>query len=134
VTTRSLLLARRVNAAAVIVLVVGFASVLAIFFSRQDTNPAIVGYEIVNGVSYPVKPEEDRQYEYQVERLGGKMGWAMVQFNDWFSGLWQGRTLAYTIAVLTLGSAGVLRFVAREITWDGSHAPTEDETPPADGR
>ncbi len=42
-----------------------------------------------------------REYERQVEVLGGKGALLAAQLDQWLAGLWQGKNLAYTIAVLT---------------------------------
>jgi len=41
-------------------------------------------------------------YEYNIERIGGKAAVYTDRFNRWLAGLWHGRPLAGTIAVLAL--------------------------------
>ena len=46
---------------------------------------------------------------YQIEKLGGKEFVFGVQMTAWFSGLWHGRRLAYTVIFLSAaGSIGCL--------------------------
>lgn len=115
------LLARRLNVGALVVLVAGLALAVAVFATRAKDETQATSYEDVNGVSIAIKAQQDQRYRFEVERLGGKMGLMIADFNDWFQGLWRGRTLAYTLAVLTLICAGILRFVARELILDGEY-------------
>jgi len=41
-------------------------------------------------------------YEHNVELVGGKAALFAGRFNEWFASLWHGRSLAYTIAVVTV--------------------------------
>jgi hypothetical protein len=45
---------------------------------------------------------DSRQYEYQVQRIGGQAGLLMVQLNAWLGSLWHGERLAYTVGVLSI--------------------------------
>src|ERR1017187_2194852 len=47
-----------------------------------------------------------KQYLYQMERVGGKANSFASGIRLWFDGLWHGRSLAGTIACLTLIVAG----------------------------
>ena len=48
-----------------------------------------------------------RAAEIQLERIGGKFAVMASQLDTWFEGLWAGRPLAGTIAVLEIGRAHV---------------------------
>lgn len=39
---------------------------------------------------------------YQIEKIGGKSTVLGVELNSWFSSLWHGRRLAYTVAFLSI--------------------------------
>lgn len=43
--------------------------------------------------------------DYNIERIGGKAAVYAAHFNRWLDGLWHGRTLSYTVAVLALAVA-----------------------------
>ena len=49
--------------------------------------------------------ESGRVYEYNIERIGGKAAVYAARFNRWLAGLWHGRPLAYTVAVLAVAIA-----------------------------
>lgn len=46
-----------------------------------------------------------RMYQHNLELMGGKAGALMAEFNEWFAGLWHGRSLAYTVAFLAIVAA-----------------------------
>ena len=57
-----------------------------------------------------------RSYDYNIERIGGKAALYAVRFNEWLGGLWHGRTLSYTVAILTLVLAIACFWVASLIS------------------
>lgn len=64
-----------------------------------------------------------QRYEFQIERMGGKMMVYLVRFNEWFFSLWQGRQLAYTVGVLSILIALACFWVAHLVS--ESHADEE---------
>ncbi|MCK9382480.1 MAG: hypothetical protein M0P95_15630 [Sulfuritalea sp.] len=50
----------------------------------------------------------------ELERIGGKAAVVAVELSDWFDGLWHGRRLAGTLAVLSV-AASLLCFLAGKI-------------------
>ncbi|WP_416050953.1 hypothetical protein [Cupriavidus basilensis] len=61
-------------------------------------------------------PGWQRQYDFQLERIGGKAAVLAAEFAQWFSDLWHGRQLAFTVAILCTGIALLCFFVAREMS------------------
>ncbi len=57
-------------------------------------------------------PLNQRRYTRQMQVIGGKANLLSADFIDWFAGLWHGRNLAGTVAVLTVVATGGYRFVA----------------------
>lgn len=53
-----------------------------------------------------------KMYQHDVQLIGGKAGVAFVRFDQWLSGLWHGRPLAYMIAVLAIWVAAACFGVA----------------------
>ncbi|HWQ08106.1 MAG TPA: hypothetical protein VN436_03325 [Holophaga sp.] len=62
--------------------------------------------------AYDLHPEDSKTYVREMEVIGGKANLMAAEFNHWFAGLWQGRSLALTLAVLTLLLAAGFWFVA----------------------
>jgi hypothetical protein len=52
-------------------------------------------------------------YEHNLELMGGKAAVYAVRFNQWLAGLWHGRPLAYTVAVLAVAIALVCFWMPR---------------------
>lgn len=50
---------------------------------------------------------------HELRVMGGSANVTMAEFQAWFAGLWRGRNLAGTVAVLTILGTLVFRFVAR---------------------
>jgi hypothetical protein len=74
------------------ILVVGLASAALIYVFAGEDREAEAAREIAGG----------RMYQHNLELMGGKLNVLIVQFNEWFASLWQGTTLAFTIAVLAV--------------------------------
>ena len=56
--------------------------------------------------------ERSRQVVHDMEVYGGRANVLADDFREWFASLWRGRTLAGTVAVLTVLTTLVYRFFA----------------------
>lgn len=83
------------------------SAALIYYFAAQHPDPAL-GYGMDDG----------KQYDFQVERLGGKATLFAVQFNQWLVSLWQGTQLAFTIALLAILLAMLCFFVSGHVARD----------------
>lgn len=84
-----------------VILMTGFSSATAIYLTAVE--PAADPF---------AEFEHSKKFAYELERMGGKAALAAHDFNKWFTGLWQGHTLAYTIAFLTIVIAAGYYFIA----------------------
>lgn len=93
---------RRINRITVLLLALGLGSAAAIYLlaPRPPEDP------------WPDDPRGHRMYVRQLTMYGGKGNVVSAEFLDWFGGLWHGRNLAGTVAVLTVVAAGAFRFAA----------------------
>lgn len=57
--------------------------------------------------------EHSRRYMLDLERIGGRAAVFGTEVNQWVAGLWQGRSLAYTIAFVTAAVALAYFLAAR---------------------
>jgi len=113
-------LRKRLFAAAVLVLVAGLAGAAWIYRTADD-GPDISGaYQIivVNGVPTPIAPNESKTYMRDLQRYGGKMSVIFDDIGRWWDGLWHGRSLALTVAFLSVLTSLALYFVALSVTDD----------------
>jgi hypothetical protein len=90
---------RRLTAA---ILAVGFLSALAIFILAGPPAENPLGYE----------PLDTKKYVHDLQLYGGTANVLADEFRTWFARLWQGRNLAYTVAVLTVLLVLAVRFFA----------------------
>ena len=101
----------RLYLAAGIILLAGLGSAILIYVTAGEAPDTIPGYD----------PEDTKTFLHDLELYGGKINLLTAEFMRWFAGLWQGRSLAGTIAFLSLVISAGLWFVAR-------HAPAGPET------
>jgi len=66
----------------------------------------------VVGGAVIVSAYDTKKYQDQLERYGGKANILATEMQEWFVGLWHGRHLAYTLAVLTFAVALACFYVA----------------------
>ncbi len=92
--------ARRLKLLTTAILVVGFGTAIAVYFAARARPENPLGYE----------PLQTKQYLHDLELYGGKANVLAAEFRDWFVGLWYGKRLAFTIAVLTVVVAASVRF------------------------
>ena len=65
--------------------------------------------------------DNSKIYLHDLELYGGKANVLANEFRNWFAGLWQGKSLAYTVVSITLVMAFGFFFVAR-------HSPPDSKT------
>jgi multisubunit Na+/H+ antiporter MnhB subunit len=54
-------------------------------------------------------------YRHELEAYGGKLSLVSDELTSWFASLWQGETLAFTVAAIAADSAFLLLWLARRI-------------------
>ena len=86
----------------VIILLVGLGSAILIYLTAQNDLESALGYESVNGTVYPTNPEDSKRYMHDLEHYGGKANVLVNELRSWFAGLWHGKTLAFSVACITL--------------------------------
>ena len=75
---------------------------MLIYVTADDAPADAFGYLIVDGVAYPTAGSRSKTYVRDLERFGGKAAVLFDEINRWFAGLWQGKSLAYTVAWISL--------------------------------
>ena len=94
-------LKRRLNAGSLLILAAGLVAAALIYLTAADVPENALGYAVVNGTVYPLAAGDSKTYRHQLERYGGKMNVVLDDFMRWFAGLWQGKSLAKTVAWLS---------------------------------
>jgi len=77
---------------AIVILLAGFGSALAIYINATTAPPNPLGYD----------PADTKQFVREMEYYGGKANVVGSEFRQWFGSLWHGKRLALTVFVLTL--------------------------------
>jgi hypothetical protein len=120
---------RRITSA---ILAVGLTSSLVLFFVAAPPAGNPLGYE----------PRDTKKYIHDLQLYGGTANVLADEFRAWFASLWQGRNLAYTVAVLTVLLVLAVRFFATlpplpdgdgETEVDGSPRAGSGRAPPKSG-
>jgi len=97
------------------ILLLGLIGAATLYALAGEAPGNSIGYELVNGVVHPVAPGDSKRYRHDLERYGGKMAILTDEFGNWFSGLWHGRSLAYTIGVICVALSGAIFLVATQL-------------------
>jgi len=84
------------------ILIGGLAAAIVIYANAGAAPAYPAGYD----------PDDSKQYLRQLELYGGKANVLGVELREWFDGLWHGRTLAFTVAVLAALLAAGFRLAA----------------------
>jgi hypothetical protein len=99
----------------IVVLLVGLISAFVIFIIAKRQVSDAVGYDFIDGQAYGISPGSSKRYVHDLEVYGGKAAVMADELNRWFIGLWQGTTLAYTIAFIAVITSWGFFFVAGRI-------------------
>ena len=87
------------------VLLVGLTSAVAVYLTAVNPEDNPLG-----------NPRMDSKiYRRSMEMVGGQANLVASDITDWITGLWHGRTLGITLAVLTLAVAYVFLFITEDL-------------------
>ena len=84
-----------------VILLTGLVGSVLIY--RAAVNEASEGssYEVIGGFVYPGGGAYNKRYVHDLQVYGGNAALLADRFTRWFGGLWQGTSLAYTVAVIS---------------------------------
>ena len=103
------------NLISVMILLVGLGSAVLIYRTAENDSNSVLGYEIVGGQAYPIRPEDSKMYLHDLQLYSGKAGVLADEFRRWFVGLWYGKSLAFTVAYITLFISFVVFYAANHL-------------------
>jgi hypothetical protein len=111
-----------------VILLVGLVSAVLIYRVAMNESTGDSGYEIVGGFVYPGGGGYTKKYVHDLQLYGGNAAMLADRFTRWFSGLWHGTSLSYTVAAIAFVlSFGV--FVAAN-----NVSPAKPDVRPEDSR
>jgi hypothetical protein len=96
---------------AVLILVVGLGSAIVIYLTAEKASDNSLADDLASS----------KKYHHDLELYGGEMNVLLDQFGSWFSGLWHGESLAYTIVFITVAASTGFWFVARFLSVESTH-------------
>ncbi|MGD0585131.1 MAG: hypothetical protein ABSA86_05030 [Oryzomonas sp.] len=85
-----------------VIMLVGLGAAAVVYLAAGDVPEGVPDFDI----------EGSRRSLRDLELYGGKANVLVAEFMEWFSGLWHGRSLAYTIACITVVISCGLFYVA----------------------
>ena len=89
-----------------IILLVGLGSASLIYLTADNSSDSVLGYE------------DSKIYIHDLELYGGKANVLANEFMRWLAGLWQGKSLAFTVACITILISCGFFFVANHMRSD----------------
>ena len=92
---------RYYNFLSIVILAIGLGSSILIYLTTKPTPLTHLGYDPLN----------TKKYLRELEVYGGKMNVLASEFMQWFDGLWHGRSLAFTVGVISAVLAFLLWFI-----------------------
>jgi hypothetical protein len=115
------------NLISAMILVAGLGSAILIYQTAQNYSSGVLGYEVEGGSVYPNMPEDSKKYLRDLQLYGGKANVLMDEFRRWFVGLWHGKSLAFTVACISI-------FVSFGVFYAANHLPSslESDVPPSE--
>ncbi|MBA4371454.1 MAG: hypothetical protein C0402_01185 [Thermodesulfovibrio sp.] len=87
-----------------LILLIGLGSAALIYFMAAEPE---------RDVFYDY--QHSKKYKHELELYGGKANVLASDFFEWFNGLWEGRSLALTITVITIFIAGGYYYIASRL-------------------
>jgi hypothetical protein len=103
------------------ILLIGLSNSVLIYLTAESYSERVLGYEMSGGSVYPITPEDSKKYRHDLELYGGKANVLADEFVSWFYGLWHGKSLAFTVAFITI-------FASFGFFLVGSYLPSDSES------
>jgi len=107
------------------ILLIGILISAFIYYNSEVETDAdrAIGYESLGGDSYAVIPANSKLYQQGLEKIGGKSMLVSVELQTWFSRLWVGRNLAFTVVTLSFACSLACFLIAWLISLESPEAP-----------
>ncbi len=85
-----------------VILIVGLVSAGLIYLAAVNDSTSDSSYEIVGGFVYPGGGEYTKKYVHDLQLYGGNASLLADEFMRWITGIWHGKSLSFTVAVIAL--------------------------------
>ena len=94
----------RLYLVAAVILLVGLGSSILIYLSAQNDADNVLDFE------------NSKMFVRDLELYGGKANVLVDEFRTWLVGLWHGKSLAYTVACITIVISFGIFFIANHLS------------------
>lgn len=109
-----------------VILLVGLISSILIYQAAMNDSASDLSYEIVGGFVYPGGGVYTKKYVHDLQLYGGNAAVLADEFMRWFTDLWHGKSLSFTVAgIAFLLSFGVF-IAANNVPSHSKHVHHED--------
>jgi len=99
----------RLYIVAAVIMLAGLGNAVSIYLAAENDSVDALNFGVENRNTEVVKPENTKIYSRNLELYGGEVNVLVDDLKNWILGLLQGKSLAYTIACITvIISVGVL--------------------------
>ncbi len=85
-----------------LVLIVGLGGAILIDLAVENDSDRVLGYEAVGQYVYSIASEDSKMYKHDLELYGGERSVLVDEFMRWFAKLWHWKSLAFTVASITI--------------------------------
>src|SRR5512135_315467 len=85
-----------------IILTVGLGSAVLLYLTAENDKDSYLVYEAKVGYVHPMASEDSKIDRRDLSLYGGKANVPAYEFMHWFTGLWHGKSLAFTVACITI--------------------------------
>ena len=101
----------RLYISSIVILVIGLCCSIVIYLTAGDDAASATSYVVADGVTYAIPASTSKMHVRELQRFGGKAAVLFDEIGSWFARLWQGKSLAYTVAWISVfASLGVYLF------------------------
>jgi len=104
---------------AAIILLVGWGSAVVIYLTAETVPDTLLEFS----------PNTSKKYLRDLQLYGGTANVLAAELMDWFNGLWHGKSLAFTVAVITVAVCLGYLFFAVHLPDDTSEGTPGDDDP-----
>jgi len=106
---------QRLYVISAVLLLVGLAGSVVVYIAAEQDPESSREYEADGGKLYSAMGERSKKYMHDVELYRGKAAVLADDINRCFCGMWQGTSLAYILAFLTVMVSGGMFLVDRYV-------------------
>ena len=96
------------------ILIAGLVCAALVYKAAVDSSNMAQAYESGDGTVLP-SPDNSKQYLRELQLYGGAANVLAYELRTWFSGLWQGKSLACMIIFITILVASTIFHLARRL-------------------